>query len=208
MITAGGKTDAVFLSWAENSILSSTAMSPIKLVEKLFPKLEHTPIFVGYRLNQHIIYLKSILDTAEEVIYLFTGLAKNWNGATVVCALTTKDTLIFASKPVIGEKNKRISISDIKEVTVISELLNCNVVFETLTEKFAISVDSSQNANEISKIVRSYIANYKTEKNKSEINYSSKPISVADELIKFKQLLDAGILSQEDFEKMKDKLLK
>jgi hypothetical protein len=36
----------------------------------------------------------------------------------------------------------------------------------------------------------------------------TKPVSVADELIKFKQLLDAGVITQTEFDEKKSELLK
>ena len=203
-----GKTYIVYSAWIGKGDGTSSAMTTEDLINSLFPKLEHTPMISGFRLETHLNHLKASLDLNEEVIYLFTGLAENWGNDTTACAVSSNDTFIFASKPLIGDKTKRISLSDIKEISVLNKLITNQVVFETLTEKFAVNLGSSEKVNEVAKIVRSYVTNFKTQKRISEKPNGGKPISVADELLKFKQLLDAGVITQEEFDKKKAELLK
>jgi hypothetical protein len=178
------------------------------IVSKKFPDLQHPAKITGFRQSTHLEYLKAQLDRDEKVIYLFTGQAVNWNADTCACALTSSGVIIIASKPFIGEKIKRIYLKDVKEVSVISTLIVSNVVFETITENFAINVVNSKNSSEISKFFRSYLNDYMISQRRSSGTSDTKPVSVADELIKFKQLLDAGVITQTEFDEKKSELLK
>jgi hypothetical protein len=202
------KTYIVYSAWVGKGDGTNTAMTILDLINNLFPKLEHTPMLTGFRLEAHLNHLKASLDMNEKVLYLFSGLAENWENDTTACAVSSNDTFVFASKPLIGNKTKRISLSDIKEITILNKLIVNQVVFETLTEKFAVNLASSEKANEVAKIVRSYVTNFKTQKRISEKNNTGNTISIADELLKFKQLLDAGVITQEEFDKKKIELLK
>ncbi len=51
------------------------------------------------------------------------------------------------------------------------------------------------------------IENTSTEKNDDDLNDKKPVFSVADELLKLKQLMDMGVLTQEEFDKQKQKLL-
>ena len=56
--------------------------------------------------------------------------------------------------------------------------------------------------------IKEYIENFISNKNKhNEKNDNNSGISIADEILKFKQLLDAGAITQEEFEKQKNILL-
>lgn len=64
------------------------------------------------------------------------------------------------------------------------------------------------NASEIHAVINDLLMNRQESNRNSLINTTKQEISNADELIKFKKLLDSGIISQEEFEAKKKQLLK
>lgn len=63
------------------------------------------------------------------------------------------------------------------------------------------------NASEIHSIINNLLIDRQESNRNSSINTTKQDISNADELIKFKKLLDSGIISQEEFEAKKKQLL-
>lgn len=56
--------------------------------------------------------------------------------------------------------------------------------------------------------IKEFIENHKRNKNKPQEHVTSDAqFSVADEILKFKQLLDMGVITQEEFDKKKKELL-
>jgi len=175
--------------------------------EKL-QNLEYPFEETGFRISSHLNFLIDILDDDEDVLFLFVGLAENWGGASTACAVTNKDTIVFASKGLLGNDNlKRIKISDIKEVSVSSTLiLNDIVEVETLTEKFGLNFSGQEQAIRVQNILRKYISRFEKE-NRSSNSTVLSSLSPADEIKKFKALLDEGIISEQEFDEKKKQLL-
>lgn len=172
-----------------------------------FNKLEYPPVFSGLRIDTHLNLLNERLDAGEHVLFLFTGFAENFDSATTACAVTSDDNFIFASKGLIyGENLKRVKMSDIREISVNSKLITHNVVVETLTEKFAVDLNSQSDALKVNDILRKYINAFKTDYAKGDTKHKSE-ISAADEIKKFKNLLDEGVISEEEFQAKKKQLL-
>lgn len=117
------------------------------------------------------------------------------------------------------EKNreKTISIRNIASIQVKKPGLSAGfILFQVIGEesKARKSIEDSLSDNEILfggkekyKIaleIKEYIEKYTSKK----ITTDESNLNIADELIKFKKLLDEGIINQEEFEKQKSKLLK
>ena len=64
-----------------------------------------------------------------------------------------------------------------------------------------------ENASEIHAVINDLLMKRQESNRNSSINVTKKEISNADELIKFKELLDSGIISQEEYEAKKKQLL-
>ena len=67
------------------------------------------------------------------------------------------------------------------------------------------SFDYKYKDNESAKNIKNYIEKFIVKNNISDT--SSKKYSETDEIIKFKELLDKGIITQEEFDMMKKQLL-
>jgi hypothetical protein len=201
-IIFNGTTYIVYFAWEKEVVKSDIT------------KLLHPNILGVFRLEVHINYLKSCLDSGEKILFLFSGYGENWDLAhpgsfpTTVGCLTSNEALLFASKGLIGAKSKRIQLSDLKEITIINKFIKHLVIFETITEQFIIDVGSMSSSKKISEIIREYKIKFNVKNKKNNDNNDFKAnFSVADELLKFKQLLDAGLITTEEFEKKKQELL-
>ena len=72
---------------------------------------------------------------------------------------------------------------------------------------FDETVISNEKMIEVADYVKSRVDAVKKGTNMSSVATSNNNVSVADELLKLKQLLDMGVLSQEEFDEQKNKLL-
>lgn len=154
---------------------------------------------VLYAINTNV----SIIDNKKTVINNTKGmfsLKNSINGVIVV----TNERIIFCSS-IIGNTNvKQILIQDI---TSIDESINGltkmgQLRVQGITETFLINIYKPKINNELREVI------YKAQQLKKQESNSNKVyISSADEILKFKQLLDQGIISQQEFDKKKQELL-
>ena len=128
-------------------------------------------------------------------------------------ALTENQSLKVEGSSIIYSKGNNqtvIPIGSIKKVTLFTPNLfrgNGSLVFVT-SEGFLASplqlyfrsTDELEYAQNIQKYITDFQAN-------ASAPVSTPQISVADELVKLKALVDDGILTQEEFDKKKSKLL-
>ncbi len=154
---------------------------------------------VLYAINTNVV----IEDNNKTLINKKIGGAFNLKGAiNGVIAIT--DKRIFFCNSTLGSTNlKQILIKDIQSIdeninglTKTGQLRICGI-----TDTFLINIYKENIGEEIKQI----IYNLQTQDNYS--NYSNN-ISQADEIMKFKKLLDEGIITQEEFERKKQELLK
>lgn len=119
-----------------------------------------------------------------------------------VIAITDKRILFCSS--ILGNKNqKQILIKDIQSIdenvnglTKTGQIRICGI-----TDTFVINIYKKNVGEEIKQVI------YNLQTKVSHSNYTSN-ISQADEILKFKKLFDEGIITQEEFEKKKQELLK
>lgn len=162
----------------------------------------------GFRLDIHIAAAAKQVKPNQEIVYAFAGLASKWNSATSVVIVTSDGYIQIVSKGLITAVNLKVfKFSDIREFTMLNDIITNNICVETLTEHFCINVASSSKLqrifNKLTELHRKFIENKEKENSKQ----SNPSLSIADELMKFKQLLDAGVITQDEFEKKKRDLL-
>lgn len=79
-------------------------------------------------------------------------------------------------------------------------------VFESIYDENTVTFTRSE--REMALEIKEFIENHKRNKNKPQEHVTSDAqFSVADEILKFKQLLDMGVITQEEFDKKKKELL-
>lgn len=155
---------------------------------------------VLYAINTNV----SVIDNKKTIINNTKGmfsLKNSLNGVVVV----TNSRIIFCSS-IIGNTNiKQILI---KDITSIDENINGltkmgQLRIQGITETFLINIYKSKISNELKDCI------YEAQEKQRKINnVISNNISSADEILKFKQLLNQGIITENEFEKKKQELLK
>lgn len=158
--------------------------------------------------EKHFSLIANSLDTGEEVLMCFIGL-HNYVSATkhdsnYAYAVTNK-RIIMAQKKLIGESIQTVSLDNINDITFTSGFVFGVVTIDTIKEKFNVAVDKAQ-AKNISDKLHTLLLDLK-----KQSSAAPAPVSAAaseyDQLIKLKELLDAGILTQEEFDAKKKQIL-
>ena len=128
------------------------------------------------------------------------SLKNSLNGVVVV----TDRRIIFCSS-IVGNTNiKQISI---KDVVSIDESINGltrtgQIRIQAITETFVVNIYKASIAEDLKSSI--YKAQNMIQYSKQ---YKTNTISNADEILKFKRLLDEGIITEEEFKRKKQELL-
>ena len=163
----------------------------IKKTEKILTEDENVLYAVGANAN--------IVDNKEELKIDFFKVKGKLAGVLTI----TNKRVIFCNSVLGMSHCKEIPIEDIQSIDSkeVSFLGVGKLRIKGITETFVIGVSKK----EISEKVKQVINGNRQEKTN---NYNILNISNADEILKFKKLLDDGIITQEEFERKKQELLK
>ncbi len=181
----------------------SSAQSP--LVEEIEQIIKQNNSAGGFNISYHVRALAAVLKPDAHVLFAFAGLVVEWHGNTSACAVTDDGYLTLASAGMLtGNDAKRFRFSDIREFSVKNDMISNRVIVQTLTEYLQISVADKNRAfsiyNKLTELKEQF-TDKQTQESKTGAGF------VADELIKFKSLLDMGAITQEEFDKKKKELL-
>ena len=155
---------------------------------------------------KHFLLIQKALQNDERVLMSFIGL-HNYKSASkhdnnFAYAITNK-RLILAQQQALGEVVQSINLDNINDVTKSSGILSGTITFDTIKEVFNVNVSSSAATaitNKIHEILYS--------QNTSAENHSpSSAYSPADEILKYKNLLDIGAITEEEYNQKKQELL-
>lgn len=119
--------------------------------------------------------------------------------------ILTDKRLVFSYKAGIAESTESITLADIEAINCFgNSLTGGHIEIHARTKTLDILVSYKKEIiNKIQNTINETLNNYKNQ-SKIVIQNSS---SSADEIIKFKQLLDMGVITQEEFEQKKKQLL-
>ncbi|MBS4878841.1 MAG: PH domain-containing protein [Firmicutes bacterium] len=143
----------------------------------------------------------------ETVDLTFIGL-HNYVSATkhdqnYAYAVTNK-RLVFAQKKTLsGETIKTVSLDRINDITFQSGMLFGVITVDTPQEKFNVAIDK-KSAKAVFDALMERLRGLDSSK---PAPVQTAAPSAADEILKYKQLLDAGVLTQEEFDAKKKQLL-
>ena len=156
---------------------------------------------------KHFSLIEQAIKPDEEVIMCFIGL-HNYISATkhddnFAYAITSK-RIIMAQQKLLGQNFQTVEITNVNDVTTSTGIIMGTVTIDTLKEKFNVGVNKLV-ATSINNKIHDVLSSLKQQKTAPTIVQSS---SSADEILKFKNLLDMGVITQEEFEKKKAELLK
>jgi len=162
---------------------------------------------------KHFSVIERHLLPDEEVLMTFIGL-HNYESSSkhdkhFAYALTNKRFLMAQKQIIAGEKVQTVYLDNINDITLKTGLLGGVIVIDTTKEVFNVYLekDSARSVNNAIMDILHRLKKEKEDKHMSLDTKSAAAVSAADEILKFKQLLDAGIITQEEFDSQKRKLL-
>ncbi|MGU8907281.1 PH domain-containing protein [Clostridium perfringens] len=160
---------------------------------------------------KHFKLIEENLLPNEEVKMVFIGLhnyiSSTKHDGNFAYAITNKRIIMAQKKQITGENFQTISLDNINDITFKSGVLLGILTVDTIKETFNIGLDKGS-AKSINSTLHSVVDNIKNISITPEIKeLSTNSFSIADELKKYKELLDLGVLTQDEFEKQKNKLL-
>lgn len=182
----------------ESGTINILATGSTKKAQSLIESNEE----VIYAINTNVVVEDNNVTLLKNTKDMFS-LKNSLNGVIVI----TNKRVIFCSSILGNTKIKQILIRDINSIDENINGLTKMGQFriQGITETFVINVYKSKVVNNL----RASICKAQEIQNQTNINLSNNyKISNADEIIKFKQLLDNGVITQEEFEKKKQELLK
>jgi len=158
---------------------------------------------------QHFFVLKTQLSANENVKFSFLAyyhpknVMRRVSDAGDAAFGFTNDKIIIGRKKGIGEISQQIQLNNLNDVRKKVGMLMLDIEFDTLKESF---IARFTDRDEIHKTFAALNEFLQSVRNGNQTTAGTQ-ISTADELRKFKQLLDDGIISQDDFDAKKKQLL-
>ena len=155
---------------------------------------------------KHFSLIERALKDDESPIMCFIGL-HNYVSPTkhdnnFAYAITNKRILI-AQQKLVGQTFQTVDIASLNDVTMTTGVLMGIITIDTIKEKFNVAVNKKV-AESINNTIHDVLFSLKQQKRNVA---QERPVSsVADELLKFKNLLDMGVITQEEFDKKKREL--
>lgn len=165
---------------------------------------------------------QSLIESNEEVLYAINAnvIVKENKSANANAAISLKNTVKNALNGVVAITNKRVLFCSsilgkstikqilVQDITSVDEDMNGllqmgQMRVQGITEHFIININKKKVAEELRQNI------YKAQEMQKEKNviHNTSISSNADEILKFKRLLDEGIITQEEFERKKQELL-
>ena len=152
--------------------------------------------------------VERILFPDEEVKVAFSGALdhkKVWKiWARYVFVLTNK-RLIMAQKKFFSFKSETqfVNLETLNNVTFSKNIFKCTITFNTMRKVFAVK-KFTKAGKRVFKAVNTYLGEWKQN---SAAKAQQPAFSLADELLKYKKLLDEGVITQEELDQIKQKYL-
>lgn len=162
---------------------------------------------------KHFKIIEKNLLSDEEVKMPFIGLHNSISfskhDGNFAYALTNKRIVMAQQKAITGEIFQTVSLNNVNDITFQSGLIYGKLTIDTIKETFNIEVDK-ETAKTICYTFHAIMNELKNVAVTSDVeilNTAQNKLSIADELKKYKELLDLGVLTLEEFEMQKRKLL-
>jgi len=158
---------------------------------------------------KHFEVIQDNLIRGEKVLMTFIGL-HNYQSTTkhdsnYAYAITNK-RIMFGQKSLTGEKFKAVNYERINDIAFEKGIIFGVLTIDTPQEKFNIALDSGS-AVSINNKIHEVLDNLKSSNAQQSSPQPSANKSTAEEILKFKELLDLGIITKEEFEAKKKQLL-
>lgn len=159
---------------------------------------------------KHFSLVANNLSENEYVVFCFIGLhnyiSTTKHDGNYGYALTNK-RLLIAQQKVVGNSVKSIILDKLNDITKQRGILLGVLTIDTLSEIVNVAIDKDS-VDRISDSLNEIIYDFKHSNDNIILqSVQQNSTSSADEIRKFKELLDEGIISEEDFSAKKKELL-
>lgn len=155
--------------------------------------------------KKHFKVLEKSLTPDEEAIICFVAQRDEDDRLTGFQAYAiTNKRLLIAQQGIPGESVKSVNLDNLNDVTYHTGLYDGYLEFDTFKERVSIAFPfHKEDAMRLYTLINEYFSEFK----KNQPAATNNSFSNADELRKFKQLFDDGIITQEEYEEKKRQLL-
>lgn len=147
--------------------------------------------------------LPNILRNDETIMYATSGFV---DGNTWLITCTNKRILFLDKGMIYGLKQVEIPIEKINSVSYSKGLMFGNITIHHGSDHMEIKQINKITLNPLVDAINNEIENLKGEKN-DPIQSKELSYSIADEIKKFKGLLDEGVITEDEFQTKKKELL-
>ncbi|HHE7005714.1 TPA: PH domain-containing protein [Staphylococcus aureus] len=170
-------------------------------LSKIYQRFNEIGVEDLFGTKKEVKELPMILKDNENIMYVTSGLYNNTY--LIVC---TDLRLLFLDKGMIyGLKFHEFPFEKINSVSYKKGLLFGEIIIHHGSSSITIGSITKNTVSRMAETIQEQISIRESSMKPSNSEKTS--FSVADELIKYKELLDAGVLSQEEFDKKKQQLL-
>lgn len=171
----------------------------------------------GYGMGQnrkwalkHFSIIEKALSKDEEVLMCFIGLhnyiSPTKHDQNYAYAVTSK-RIMMAQQRVVGQNFQSVMLSNLNDVSMRTGVVFGAITIDTIKEKFNVGV-APVIANKINESIHDILYSlHQSSNSRDQIAVTNQPISIADEIMKYKNLLDAGLISQNEYDKLKTSLI-
>lgn len=155
---------------------------------------------------KHFLLIEQALQPDEEVKMCFIGLhnyvSPSKHDNNFAYAITNK-RIIMAQQKVVGQNFQSVAYSNLNDITLSTGMVYGIITIDTYKETFNIALDKIS-AKKINDKVHEILFSVRQSKS---VHAQTQTVSSADEILKYKNLLDMGAITQAEYEKKKKELL-
>lgn len=188
-------------------------MLNLNTAEKMYQYCVNNNLGAGTTRGWAIKHFQLIIDNlnhGENIYCVFIGL-HNYKSFTkhdgnFAYAITDK-RIIMAQHKILGANVQSVSIENINDITLSKSIMTGIVCIDTYKETFNVGVDASSATNIyncVHKALDKIKGNAFSPQTSNNVSYQKSP---AEQIKEFKELLDMGIISQNEFDIKKKQLL-
>ena len=163
--------------------------------------------------HKHFKILQDNLLPDEKVLMAFIGkndyVSVSEHGGNFAYAITDK-RFIAGQHTMLGQAFQNVTLRHINDATFSMGLVNGIIVIDTEKVIYTIGIDKESALNVNNRIHAIFDATEsepETRPDHQSASVTPSSMSAADEILKYKQLLDLGALTQEEFDAKKKQLL-
>lgn len=159
--------------------------------------------------KKHFKVLESNLRKDEEVYMTFIGFKdmKGMNHDSTCAYAITNERMILGQKKVIGENFVAVVLDNINDISLNKKLAYGIITFDTIKETFNVGVLKNTSQNIMEEASRIIFDMRKGDLSSVGASKGEGATSTVDEIRKYKELLDDGIITEDEFNQKKKELL-